>query len=115
MGALRGTRILECGKLVAAPYAANWLCVSPGALDDASLPPLKAFGQQGDFQGGVQGAIATLRALRARRRTGRGEHVDVNVQAVIAANIEMNVVHWTYTRRVSSRPASAPKRSWIPS
>jgi crotonobetainyl-CoA:carnitine CoA-transferase CaiB-like acyl-CoA transferase len=83
--------------------AGGWLCVSPGALDDASLPPLKAFGHQGDFQGGVQGAIATLGALRARRRTGRGEHVDVNVQAVIASNIEMNFVHWTYTRRVSSR------------
>jgi len=32
--------------------AGGWLFISPGALADASLPPLKAFGQQADFQGG---------------------------------------------------------------
>src|SRR5262249_47811305 len=46
--------------------AGGWLCISPGALGDASLPPLKAFGQQADFQGGAHGALATLGALRAR-------------------------------------------------
>jgi crotonobetainyl-CoA:carnitine CoA-transferase CaiB-like acyl-CoA transferase len=30
--------------------AGCWLFVSPGALADASLPPLKAFGQQGIFK-----------------------------------------------------------------
>src|SRR5438093_8258341 len=74
--------------------AGGWLFISPGALSDASLPPLKAFGQQADFQGGAHGALATLGALRARSRTGRGEHVDVNVQAAIASNLEMNFVHW---------------------
>ncbi len=37
--------------------AGGWLFISPGALADASLPPLKAFGQQADFQGGVHGAV----------------------------------------------------------
>jgi crotonobetainyl-CoA:carnitine CoA-transferase CaiB-like acyl-CoA transferase len=90
----------------------GWLCISPGALADASLPPLKPFGQQGDFQGGVHGAIATLGALHARSRTGRGEHVDVNVQAVIASNNEMNFVHWTYTRRVTSRLGTRGVGPW---
>jgi benzylsuccinate CoA-transferase BbsF subunit len=83
--------------------AGGWLFISPGALGDASLPPLKAFGQQADFQGGAHGALATLGALCARSRTGRGEHVDVDVQAAIASNLEMNFVHWTYARRVASR------------
>jgi benzylsuccinate CoA-transferase BbsF subunit len=83
--------------------AGGWLFISPGALGDASLPPLKAFGQQADFQGGAHAAIATLGALRARMRTGRGEHVDASVQAAIASNLEMNFVHWTYARRVASR------------
>jgi crotonobetainyl-CoA:carnitine CoA-transferase CaiB-like acyl-CoA transferase len=83
--------------------AGGWLFISPGALADASLPPLKAFGQQADFQGGAHGALATLGALAARERTGRGEHVDVAVQAAIASNLEMNFVHWTYARRIASR------------
>jgi benzylsuccinate CoA-transferase BbsF subunit len=83
--------------------AGGWLFISPGALADASLPPLKAFGQQADFQGGVHGALATVGALIARDRIGRGQHVDVNVQAAIASNLEMNFVHWTYAGRVASR------------
>ena len=80
--------------------AGGWLFISPGALADPSLPPLKAFGQQADFQGGVYAAIATLGALLAR---GNGQHVDVNIQAAIANELEMNFVHWTYARRVASR------------
>lgn len=83
--------------------AGGWLFISPGALGDPMLPPLKVFGEQADFQGGVHGAIASLGALFARAQTGRGEHVDVSVQAAVASNLEMNFMHWTYARRVASR------------
>ncbi len=83
--------------------AGGWLYISPGALRDPSLPPLKAFGQQADFQAGVHGAIVTLGALFARRELGIGQHVDVSVQACIASNLEMNFMHWTYAGRVASR------------
>ncbi|MBI2964415.1 MAG: CoA transferase [Deltaproteobacteria bacterium] len=83
--------------------AGGWLHASPGGLRDPALPPLKAFGQQADFQAGVHAAIVTLGALLARERTGRGQHVDVNVQAAIASNLEMGFVHWTYARHVVSR------------
>ena len=92
--------------------AGGWLYISPGALRDPSLPPLKAFGQQADFQGGVHAAIATLGALFARQRTGRGQHVDVNVQAAIASNLEMNFMHWTYARRVASRLGQRALGPW---
>jgi len=83
--------------------AGGWLYVSPGNVSDPSLPPLKPFGDQADFQGGVHAALATLAALSARERSGRGQHVDVNVQAAIASNLEMNFMHWTYARRIASR------------
>jgi crotonobetainyl-CoA:carnitine CoA-transferase CaiB-like acyl-CoA transferase len=92
--------------------AGGWLYISPGASRDPALPPLKAFGQQADFQGGVHAAIATLGALFARERTGRGQHVDVNVQAAIASNLEMNFMHWTYARRVASRLGQRALGPW---
>ena len=39
-------------------HAGGWAWLSPGASDRPELPPLKAFGQQCDFQGGI--AAATL-------------------------------------------------------
>ncbi len=47
--------------------AGGWLYMSPGYSKNFELPPLKAFGQQGDFQGGANGAVATMGALFARR------------------------------------------------
>ena len=43
--------------------AGGWLYMSPGYSKNFELPPLKTFGQQGDFQGGAHGAVATMGAL----------------------------------------------------
>ena len=51
--------------------AGGWLYMSPGYSKSFELPPLKAFGQQGDFQGGLHGAVATMGALFARRAQAR--------------------------------------------
>lgn len=92
--------------------AGGWLYISPGALKDPSLPPLKAFGHQADFQGGAHGALATMAALMARELTGSGQHVDVSVQAVIAGGLEMNFMHWTYAGRVASRLGQRAVGPW---
>jgi len=44
------------------------------------LPPLKAFGQQAGFQGGVHAAVASLGALFTRFSDGLGQHLDVSIQ-----------------------------------
>ncbi|MHB8574554.1 MAG: CoA transferase, partial [Dehalococcoidia bacterium] len=59
--------------------ASGWLSMSPGALDDPNLPPLKPFGQQAHFQAGLHAAIATLAALAARDGGAGGQAVDISV------------------------------------
>ena len=83
--------------------AGGWAFISPGASDYPELPPLKAFGHQADFQGGVHGAVATLAAYYHRCVTGEGQHVDVSIQECIAAILEMNFMHYSYGGRETSR------------
>ena len=83
--------------------AGGWAFISPGASDYPELPPLKAFGHQADFQGGVHAAVATLGAYYHKMLTGEGQHVDVSIQECIAAILEMNFMHWTYGAKETSR------------
>lgn len=83
--------------------AGGWAFISPGASDYPELPPLKSFGHQADFQGGVHAAVATLGAYYHKLLTGEGQHVDVSVQECIAAILEMNFMHWTYANKETSR------------
>ena len=83
--------------------AGGWAYLSPGGLADPSQPPLKAFGEQAEFQGGVHAAVATMGALFARRRLGRGQLVDVSVQECIAAALELALVKYTYRDEISRR------------
>ncbi len=89
--------------------AGGWACLSPGAMKDATLPPLRPFGQQAEFQGAVHAAIATMGALFARRVTGRGQFVDVSIQECIAAALELALVRYTYRGEVARRYGS-----WLP-
>jgi crotonobetainyl-CoA:carnitine CoA-transferase CaiB-like acyl-CoA transferase len=72
------------------------------------LPPLKAFGDQADFQGGVNAAIAALGALYARLTSGCGEHVDVSVQECVATMLELTFGFWPYCGLVASRLGAKP-------
>ncbi len=83
--------------------ASGWLGISPGALDDPSLPPLKPFGQQAHYQAGLHAAIATLAALAAREAGAGGQLVDVSTQAVLASQLESGLMHYLYNGRIASR------------
>ncbi len=78
-------------------------------------PPLQALGLQAYHQAGIQTATAVLTALLARETTGRGQHIDVSVQAAVAAALEhvpgffhqngwipnrQGTLHWTRFFRV---------------
>ncbi|HEU0102408.1 MAG TPA: CoA transferase [Mycobacteriales bacterium] len=55
-----------------------------GPLDpnrDGDLPPVRISADQAYLHAGADAAAGALMALTARRRTGRGQHVDVSAQA----------------------------------
>lgn len=83
--------------------AGGWASLTPGNSPYADEPPLVAFGHHADFQTAVHAATATMGALFARRRTGRGQLVEVSGQECIAAALELALVTYTYTGRIASR------------
>jgi crotonobetainyl-CoA:carnitine CoA-transferase CaiB-like acyl-CoA transferase len=83
--------------------AGGWASVSPGNSPYADFPPLAPFGHQADFQAANHAAVATMGALFARRKTGKGQLVEVSEQECIAAALELAGVTYTYTGLVASR------------
>lgn len=83
--------------------AGGWAFLSPGASEFPELPPLKAFGHQGDYQGGLHACVAGLAAYFHRLDSGKGQSIEVSQQECIAAMLEMNLVHYTYAGRETSR------------
>ncbi|MGH7819380.1 MAG: CaiB/BaiF CoA transferase family protein, partial [Candidatus Binatia bacterium] len=72
------------------------------------LPPLKAFGQQASFQAGANAGVASLAALFARERDGRGQDVEVSVQECLATILELTYPFWPYCGLVASRLGAKP-------
>jgi benzylsuccinate CoA-transferase BbsE subunit len=79
------------------------------------MPPLRSLGLQAYHQAGVFAALGVMAALLARETTGRGQHVDVSLQAAVAASLEhvpgffhqdgrvarrQGTLHWTRYFRV---------------
>jgi len=77
----------------------------PGSND---LPPLRAFGQQAEFQGGLNAAVASLGALFARLQTRQGQHVAISLQESVAAILELAFEFWPYMGLIASRLGQKP-------
>jgi len=84
-------------------HSGGWARLSPGGSDRPDLPPLKAAGQQADFQGGVAAATAALAAYYRALQTGEGEHIDFSSQAYIASFVDVSAPYYTYQGYVASR------------
>jgi crotonobetainyl-CoA:carnitine CoA-transferase CaiB-like acyl-CoA transferase len=90
-------------------WSASGLCyVNGGGPDHPELPPLKAFGQQSGFQGGVHAAVATMGAVFAQMRDGEGQHVDVSIYESLASQTELFFEFWPYMGMVASRLGQKP-------
>jgi crotonobetainyl-CoA:carnitine CoA-transferase CaiB-like acyl-CoA transferase len=101
------------GYELTAVNAGGWAYLSPGASPYPDQPPLKCFGSQGDFQGGIHAAMVTMAAYFNRLKTGKGQAIDVSEQECIAAMLEMNLMHWTYAHRETSRLGSRLLGPWF--
>jgi crotonobetainyl-CoA:carnitine CoA-transferase CaiB-like acyl-CoA transferase len=93
--------------------ASGWAFLSPGASPHPELPPLKAFGSQHQMQAGLHASLTTLAALVSKRKTGKGQAIEVSQQECVAAMLEMNFMHWTYAGRETSRCGNRLLGPWF--
>lgn len=108
-GPLREYKATELVSANAGGWA--WLIDPDGG--GAEFPPLKAFGQQCQFQAGLNAGVASMGALLARERHGdQGQHIDVSVQECVMTFLEMNFIHYTYGGRVASRLGTRLLQPW---
>ena len=79
-----------------------------GGPDSREVPPLKVYGQQAGYQGGIHAAVATTGALIAQLRDKEGQHIDISMHEVCASMLELTYVYWPYGGRIASRLGHKP-------
>ncbi|MGH8011634.1 MAG: CaiB/BaiF CoA transferase family protein [Candidatus Binataceae bacterium] len=90
-------------------WSAGGVCVLNGAgADYPELPPLRTFGSQAGFQGGVHAAVATMGAVFAQLRDGQGQQVDVSIQEALASELELTFEYWPYMKVIATRLGRKP-------
>ncbi|MEX2236339.1 MAG: CoA transferase [Dehalococcoidia bacterium] len=97
------------GPLAGCPATDLTLCALGGMMyvnGNPESPPLVAFGNQAYHVGSYFGAITALAALQGRRLTGRGQFIDVSIEAAVAAFIEHVNVWYLYNDRIAKRQGS---------
>jgi CoA:oxalate CoA-transferase len=90
-------------------WSSGGVCVLNGAgPNHPELPPLKASGSNAGFQAAAHGAVATMGAVFARLRGGKGQHVDVSVQESLVSQNEMVFEYWPYMSVIATRLGRKP-------
>ena len=86
-------------------------CSTAAAPDHPEMPPLKTFGHQSGFQGGVHAAVATMGAVMAQMRDGEGQHVDVSIHESLASQLELFFEYWPYMKHGRLAPGHRSRSS----
>ena len=87
--------------------------LAPGASQSPELPPLKAFGDQPEYQGGLHACYAALAAYWSRLGGGEPLTIEISEQECIAAMLELNFMHYTYAGRETSRLGRRILGPWL--
>ena len=109
---LTGPRADWAAEELTLGHAGGWGWLTPGALDDPDLPPLKVFGSQAQVQTAIAGAAAASATLRSARRTGVGEHIDLSVQSYVASMLEAAFLGYSYTGISADRHGARGLNPW---
>jgi crotonobetainyl-CoA:carnitine CoA-transferase CaiB-like acyl-CoA transferase len=104
-------------------WSSGGVCVLNGAgPNHPELPPLKTGGSPAGFQAGAHAAVATMGAVFARVRGGKGQHVDVSAQESLVSQQEMVFEYFPYMGAIATRLGRKPlqpletmqcKEGWI--
>jgi crotonobetainyl-CoA:carnitine CoA-transferase CaiB-like acyl-CoA transferase len=90
-------------------WSSGGVCVLNGAgPNHPELPPLKTFGSQAGFQAAAHAAVATLGAVFAQLRSGKGQHVEVSGQEALVSQNEMVFEYWPYMQVIATRLGRKP-------
>jgi len=71
-----------------------------------STPPLKPFGEQSYYTASLFAAIGILLALRKRKLSGKGEHIDISLQEAVTSSIDHIMIRYFYDQIISKRQGS---------
>jgi len=69
----------------------------------ALTPPLKPFGEQSYYTASLFAAVSILLALRKRTQTGKGEHIDISLQAATVSTLDHVMVRYFYENTIAKR------------
>ncbi|MDH3684096.1 MAG: CoA transferase [Acidimicrobiia bacterium] len=101
----------RAGELVV-NHAAGWGWLCPGASPLEDEPPIKPPGHQAMLQAAVAGALTALAASEESRRTGRGELIDLSIQAYVVSQLENAFIGYAYTGDDPSRLGTRILNPW---
>ena len=87
----------SCGIVASAMGGQMCVCGAP------DTPPLKPYGQQAYYTASLFAAIGILMALRERKHSRGGQHIDISLQEAVAASLEHVMVRYFYDGVVSKR------------
>jgi benzylsuccinate CoA-transferase BbsE subunit len=66
-------------------------------------PPLKPFGEQSHYASSLYAALAILLALRKRKKSGKGEHIDISQQEVAVSTLGEVMIRFFYEKMATPR------------
>jgi crotonobetainyl-CoA:carnitine CoA-transferase CaiB-like acyl-CoA transferase len=87
--------------------------LAPISSQFPELPPLKAFGRQAEYQGGLHACYAALGAYWSRLNGGKPLPVEVSEQECLVGILELNLMHYTYSGREASRLGKRLLGPWL--
>lgn len=82
-----GPRANDKGDELTLIHAGGIGYLLPTRSEDINRPPVKMGGYAVGYYGGLAAAVATMAALLGRRRSGKGQLIDISLQEVILAHV----------------------------
>ncbi len=89
-----------CGLIAEA--AGGQMHVTGSPLDQ----PLKSHGDQPFYTASLFAGISILLALRKKKQTGKGDHIDISLQEAVTSTLEHVMVRYFSENRISQRQGS---------
>lgn len=77
--------------------------LTPGGIENMDRPPLKVGNFVGEYDSGINAAIAILGALYYQKRTGRGQYIDISKQESVMSLNRLDMPRWANEGEVITR------------